>query len=369
MVLLLMKRVCSLRLGFCDLSLARRLSLIAFLGLILVSCGRNPEKQAGRDSSGRGVALPVEAVVLKTQVLKDKIFTTGTLLANEEVELRSEISGRITGVFFQEGKPITKGAVLLKIDDSQLQAQFKRKELEEKLASDEERRQQTLYEIKAISQQEYDKALNALKLIQAEREEIESQLAKTELKAPFDGVVGLRYVSKGGFISSAMLAATMQELDPMKVEFSVPEKYGAQVKAGMELMVRVGDSQVEYQGTVYAAETKIDPDTRTVRVRGKIPNPQRALIPGSFARVEITLAELPNAIVIPSGAIIPEMTGEKVFLCTGGKARSVSVKTGIRTERNVQVTDGLTSGDTLIVTGILQLANGKGVQIKAFQSN
>jgi len=350
-------------------SLVCGVALALFSSLFLASCGQGTSKQTNREGSGRNNALSVEAVVIRPQVLDNKIFTTGTLLANEEVELRPEISGRVTGVFFQEGSRIAKGTLMLKIDDRELQAQQKRKELEEKLASDEERRERSLFDIKAISQEEYDKTLNTLRLIQADKEVIESQIGKTEIRAPFNGVVGLRYVSEGGFVSPDMLAATVQELDPMKVEFSVPEKYAKEIRSGIEVLVRAGDSDEDHKGVIYASETKIDPNTRTIKARGKIPNAQGALIPGSFAKVEITLAELPDAIVIPSGAVIPELNGEKVFICVNGKAKPVSIKTGIRTEKSIQIVEGLAVNDTLIVTGLLQLANGKDVQIKTLQGN
>ena len=350
-------------------SLVFGVALAVLSSLFVVGCGQGTGKQTNREGSGRSNALSVEAVVIRPQILDNKIFTTGTLLANEEVELRPEISGRVTGVFFQEGSRIAKGALMLKIDDRELQAQQKRKELEEKLASDEERRERSLYDIKAISQEEYDKTLNTLRLIQADKEVIESQIGKTEIRAPFNGVVGLRYVSEGGYVSPNMLAATMQELDPMKVEFSVPEKYAKQIKSGIDILVRAGDSEEDHKGVIYALETKIDPNTRTIKARGKIPNAQGTMIPGSFAKVEITLAELADAIVIPSGAVSPELNGEKVFLCVNGKAKPISIKTGIRTEKSVQIVEGLAANDTLIVTGLLQLANGKDVQIKTLQGN
>lgn len=344
-------------------------SLIVLSSFFVIGCGQGADKQTNRQSGGRGNALSVEAVVIRPQALENKIFTTGTLLANEEVELRSEIAGRIAGVYFQEGSRITKGTLLLKIHDRELQSQYKRKELEEKLAADAESRERSLLEIKAVSQEAYDKKLNALRLIQAEKEIIESQIGKTEIRAPFNGVIGLRYVSEGGYVSPNMLAATMQELDPMKVEFSVPEKYAGAVISGVEILVSAGGSEDSHKGVIYASETKIDANTRTIKVRGKIPNARGDLIPGSFARVEIALAKLADAIVIPSGAVIPELSGEKVYLCVNGKAKSVPIKTGIRTEKSVQVVDGLAPNDTLIVTGLMQLANGKDIQIKTLQGN
>jgi membrane fusion protein (multidrug efflux system) len=354
------------------ISIRSNTSLVLGVALVLLSlfpagCGQGTDKQTNRQSGGRSNALSIEAVLIQPQVLDNKIYATGTLLANEEVVLRPEISGRIVGVFFQEGSRIAKGTLMLKIDDRELQAQHRRKELEEKQASDEESRKRSLYDIKAISQEEYDKTLNALRMIQADKEVIESQIGKTEIKAPFNGVVGLRYVSEGGFVSSNMLAATMQELDPMKVEFSVPEKYAKEIKSGIEILVRTEDSDEDHKGMIYALETKIDPNTRTIKARGKIPNAQGSMIPGAFAKVEITLDKLSDAIVIPSGAVIPELNGEKVYLCVNGKAKSVPIRTGIRTEKNVQVVSGLTVNDTLIVTGLLQLGEGKDVRITTLQ--
>jgi membrane fusion protein, multidrug efflux system len=334
--------------------------------LTLVSCGESKSKTVSREG---GASLSVDALVLKPQMLKNQIFTTGTLLANEEVELRPEIAGRVIGVYFQEGSRITKGELMLKINDRELLAEQKGKILEEKLASDEELRKRQLFEAKVISQEEYDKSLNSLKLIQAEKEVLESQLAKTEIRAPFDGVVGLRYISEGGYVTPNMLAATMQDLDPMKVEFSVPEKYSKNLKDGLEVLVEVGDSPERFKGTVYAIESKIDPGTRTIKTRARIPNPAQTLVPGSFAKVEITLEEIPAAIVIPTSAVIPELSGQKVFVCTNGKARSVKVETGIRTEQNIQITQGLAAADTLITTGLLQLTEGKAVSVQSVKAD
>lgn len=331
--------------------------------LLFVSCGKGNSKQIGKPGARQNLIL-VEAVIVQPQHLQDKIITTGTLLANEEVELRSEISGRVIAVSFAEGTKVKKGQLLVRINDRELRAQLQQKEIAEKQASDEEKRAQQLFDIKGISQEDYDKIRNSLEMIQAEKEALQSQLAETEITAPFDGIVGLRHISEGGYVTPDMLIASMQEVNPMKVEFSIPEKYTGQLKDGTEITIKVGESEEEHKGTVYAIESKIDLDTRTIKARAKIPNPKNNLIPGSFAKVEIILEEIPDAIVIPSEAIVPELSGQKVYVCINGKANSVPVKSGIRTEDGVQITDGLVPNDTLIVSGLLQLANGKGVQLK-----
>jgi membrane fusion protein, multidrug efflux system len=339
------------------------------LSLLLISgCGRQNAASANRGGSAAG-KTPVEACLVQPRLLQNTISTTGTLLANEDVQLRSEISGRITGIFFEEGRRVKKGELLLKINDSDLQAQLKRKDVEEKQAADQESRQKKLREINVVSQEDYDRDLNAMSMIQAEKEGLQAQLAKTEVRAPFDGIIGLRYVSAGGYVSPSMLIATVQDIDPMKVEFSAPEKHARRLKPGTEITVRVGDSPDKYVGTVYAVEAMIDPDTRTIKARAKIPNPGGDLIPGAFAKVEITLEELPDAIVIPSGAVIPRINDEIVYLCQNGLARMAPVTTGIRTDSGTQITQGLTLGDTLIISGLLQLADGKAVQITTLRGN
>ena len=335
-------------------------------GVSLSGCGK--DKRAGATSS-RGAAIQVDALVIHPQLLESKIISTGTLLANEEVELRSEISGRITGIYFDEGSRVSKGELLIKINDRELRAQLERKELEEKLATEETARKRGLYEIKGISQEEFDKTINNLKMIQAEKEIIQSQIAEAEITAPFDGVIGLRYVSLGGYVTSNTLMARMQDIDPIKVEFSVPEKYARQISQGTPIEITVGDSQTKYSGTVYAVESKIDLSTRTIKARARIANRNGELIPGSFANIKISLARIIDAIVVPTEAIIPEMNGEKVFIAENGKARSVPVKTGIRTDSSIQITQGLNPNDTLVITGLLQISNGKAIEIKNIKAD
>jgi len=215
----------------------------AFLALlVLVGCGKSDSQPSPGARGGGPAGVPVEMLVLQPRPIENNIITTGTLLANEAVELRPEVDGRVTGVFFEEGKKVYKGELLLKLNDRELQAQLKRKQLEETLAADDERRKRSLLDINGISEEDYDKVLNALNMVKAEREVIESQIAETEIMAPFDGVVGLRYVSEGSVITTNTLVATLQDIDPIKAEFSVPERYAASLKTGTEGTARACSS-------------------------------------------------------------------------------------------------------------------------------
>ncbi len=351
-------------------TLAAALALAALaVALLATGCGKRAGNGAERAGGGRTQSVPVDAQIVRPQTLRSTINTTGTLLANEEVEIRSEISGRVTGVFFAEGKQVRKGDLLLKINDRELRAELKRKEVEEKQAASDEARKRELFDIKGISQDEYDKVQNALRMIQADKEAIESRLAETEIRAPFDGTIGLRYVSDGGYVTPSVVIASMQDVATMKVEFAAPEKYVGQLEQGTGVVVRVSESAQPYPGVVYAADSRIDPGTRTIKVRARVPNAGGALVPGSFAKVEVTLAEIPDAIVVPSGAVIPDIKGESVIVCRGGKARFVTVKTGLRTDRGTQITAGLAVGDTLVLTGLLQLTEGKPVAVRGLAAD
>jgi len=338
------------------------LTALAFLA---AGCGSDSAEPSRR---GGAAATPVEAMVIKPQPIENRIYTTGTLMANEEVLLKPEISGRVTAVSFEEGGRVKKGDVLLKINDRELRAELKRKELQENLAADEERRRKALFDINGISREDYDKVRNSLDMIKAEREVIESQIAETEIIAPFDGVVGLRYVSEGSVVSTNTLVATLQDIDPIKAEFSIPEKYAGKLNAGSKVTIRVGDAEDAFTGSVYAVEAKVDPATRTLKARATIPNPIGRLVPGSFAKVELVLERMENAVVIPTDALIPELDGAKVFVSRSGSAESVPVETGIRTDRTIQITAGLKANDTLILTGLLQLIEGRPVEITAIKT-
>jgi membrane fusion protein (multidrug efflux system) len=340
--------------------------ILVFCLLAVTAC--NQKKEAPVSGPRKTGAVSVEAIVIQSDSLSNIINTTGTLLPNEKVELRNEVTGRVTDIFFTEGAEVKKGMVLLKIDDRDLQAQFNKVSVQEKMARDDEYRKGKLLDIKAISQEEYDIALNQLKSVEAEKKILEAQLAKTVIIAPLSGKIGLRYVSPGSYIPSNSLIATLQSIDPIKVEFSVPEKYNTLIHKGMSLSFRVDYTPDTFEGKVYASESGIDTGTRTIMVRGTCPNPSGALVPGAFARINLVLEEIPEAILIPSESIIGDINGSNVFVIVNGKAKSVRIQTGIRTEKDVQITQGLQPGDSLIVSGLLQISDGTLVLAKGSPS-
>lgn len=315
----------------------------------------------GSDASSAGAGpprLPVEAVVVKAGRLDNKLIVTGSIMPNEQLELKSEVSGKITAIHFKEGKFVRKGELLVEINDDELFAQLEKQKYNQKLNEDNEFRQRKLLEKDAISQEEYDNALNRLNTTIADIKLLEAQLAKTKIRAPFDGTIGLRYVSEGAFINSNTVIATLYNLSPAKVEFAVPGRYSMQVRPGRKVFFTIENDSRVFQGNVYAVEPQIDPSTRTLRIRAIAENREGLLLPGQFVRVELILETVENALLVPTQSIIQEMEGARVFISKNGKASQVNVTTGTRTEREIEILSGLNAGDTLIITGLLQIREG-----------
>lgn len=337
------------------------IALLALPKLNLFGDKKNEPAATGPRSAAK---LPVQALIIKTAPLDNKLMVTGSVLANESLELKSEESGKITGLFFKEGKRVKKGDLLLRINDEEIRAQLEKQVFNRKLYEDIEARQRRLLEKEAISQEEYDNALNRLNTTIADIKLLEAQLEKTRISAPFDGQIGLRYVSEGAYISPSTVIATLYNNTPAKIEFSVPGRYSTEVTPGKKILFTIENyPQKIFNGEVYAIEPRIDPETRTLKIRALADNTSGSLLPGQFVKVELILNTNVSAVLIPTEALVPEQGGQKVFIVNNGKAKDVKVETGIRTERQIEVTKGLSPRDTLITTGILQLREGLEVQI------
>ncbi|MEX0610197.1 MAG: efflux RND transporter periplasmic adaptor subunit [Balneolaceae bacterium] len=313
--------------------------------------------------------LLVDIHTVEPQVFENKIFTTGTIIANEEIELKSEVSGKITQISFEEGRSVNKGQLLLKINDSELKAQLQRANFRQNLAAERENRQAKLLDKGGISQEDYDATLNELNVLEAEVALIEAQIDKTEIRAPFDGNVGLKYVSEGSYISPTTRIATLQSLDPIKIDFSVPERYSSTVEVGNRLEFTVQGSEEQFEATIYAIEPRINNQTRTLSIRALGENPDGVLLPGAFANLDLVLQEIDDALLIPTIAVIPDLQGQKVFTYKNGKVVEKRVTIGIRTEDDVQITSGISAGDSVLTTGLLQVQDGAEVRINQNKGN
>ncbi len=315
---------------------------------------------------GPDLVIPVKAHIVSLETFSNSVFTTGTILANEEVELRSEVSGKIINLLFKEGSFVSKGDLLIKINDADLQAQLRKAESKVKLSEEKESRQRQLRDGNLISQEEYDNTLGELNVNQADYDLIKAQIDKTEIRAPFSGVVGLRSVSEGSYVTTSTIMARLQNLSNIKVDFSIPERYFSSVKTNDELEFKISGSSQIFKAKVYAIEPKIDPGTRTLQIRAICSSSYKELIPGAFANVELSLKQTRDAILIPTVSIVPELKGQRVYLYKSGVVVPQAVEIGIREETKVQIVSGLSGGDTVITSGILQIRPKSKVKISEF---
>lgn len=344
--------------------------LIAVIIVVVLAIALLPKllssSKSGNDTMPGGrpdMVVPVKAHITSLETLNNSVFTTGSILANEEVELRSEVSGKITKILFKEGSFVNKGDLLVKINDADLQAQLRKAESKVKLSAEKEARQKQLRDGNLISQEEYDNTLGELNVNQADFDLIKAQIDKTEIKAPFSGIVGLRSVSEGSYVTTSTVIARLQNFSNLKVDFSIPERYSASVKNGDELEFKISGSTNLFKAKVYAIDPKIDPGTRTLKIRAVCSSSYKELVPGAFAEVELNLKQINDAILIPTVAIVPELKGQSVYLYKNGVSVPQKVEVGIREAERVQITSGLSKGDTVITSGILQIRPNTKVKI------
>jgi membrane fusion protein (multidrug efflux system) len=299
--------------------------------------------------------LNAAGYIIVPTYMSELINSTGTLRPDEEVDLAFETSGKIVSINFTEGTRVKKGDLLAKINDKPLQAQLEKLNAELKMAEAKEFRERSLLGRDAISQESYDQVLTDVQTINADISLIKAQIAMTELRAPFDGIIGLRYLSEGSYTTTATKIAKLIKIKPLKIEFSISEKYSSEIGIGYPIIFTIDGSDEIFKAAVYAVDPKVDINTRTIVLRAIYPNLKEELKSGRYAGITLELSKIENAVSIPTEAVIPEMDGEKVFIYKNRKAESVKVVTGLRTENKIQITDGLKFGDTLITTGIMQL--------------
>jgi membrane fusion protein (multidrug efflux system) len=311
----------------------------------------------------RNNPLNVNVQVLRYQSLDDIFKTKGVLIPDEEVDLSFETSGKITHIYFREGSFVNKGTLLAKVNDNTLQAELKKLEAQLPLAQDRVFRQKALLAKDAVSQEAYESVNTELEKLKADIELVKARITQTELRAPFDGMVGLRQVSEGTYASPSTIVSRLTRISPLKIEFSVNERQSNDVKQGTPIRFTLDNDLNVYQASVFAVESRLDGSTLSLRARALYPNQGGLLKPGRSANIEIKLKEIKNTLVIPSLSTVAEMGRDIAYIYREGKARQVVLTKGMRTAEAIQVIEGLHVGDTLITSGVMQLRDGVPVSI------
>ncbi|NQW29217.1 MAG: efflux RND transporter periplasmic adaptor subunit [Ignavibacteria bacterium] len=336
--------------------------LFAAIKFFFITSGSAGKGAKGPGKPGAMMPTAVNVFVAASQEMTNDVYTTGSIIANEEVVLMPEISGKVVKLNINEGGAVKRGQLLVKINDSDFQAQLKKLELQAAITKEKIDRLKQLLAVSGASQEEYDVMVNLARTVDTDIEFVRSQIAKTEIRAPFDGVVGLKYISTGSFVTNTTRIATVQQLDKVKIDFSVPERYFNVMRKNSVIDFTLSDNSTVFHARVYAIEPKIDPTTRTIQLRALAVN-HGMLYPGAFVKVVLPLRDISDAIMIPTQAIIPILKGKKVFLYKGGKAREAEVETGIRTDESIQIISGISPGDSVITTGFVQLINDSPVRV------
>lgn len=321
------------------------------------------EKVKAPNKNG-GSETEVKGIIASGENFANVITVSGSIEANEQVQIRSEVTGIVKNLYFQEGSSVSSGQVLLQIEDAELQATLNQAQTRENLMRDNERRAALLLEKEAISQQEYDVAKADYKTAQAEIQLIETQIGKTKIKAPFSGKIGLRAISAGEYLTPSTVVANLVSVNPIKVVFSVPEKYSREINVGQYINFSIGGNDQKYQAAIYAIEPSIDATTRTIQLKAKTQNDKGEIVPGSFARVEVPIRNREDVILIPTQAVIPIQNGKQVLLYKNGKVKTTLIETDERTGKDVIVISGLVAGDTVLTSGIMTLKEGMPVKVQ-----
>ncbi|MCP1384949.1 efflux RND transporter periplasmic adaptor subunit [Runella salmonicolor] len=319
--------------------------------LTFAACKEKKEKPKGGDDKKDKPTI-VDVMVATSQPVTNVIEANGTIIPGESTELRPEVSGRLTYLNVPEGKSVAEGTVMARINSADLEAQVKRTKVQLETATKTEERLRKLLEVNGINQSDYDAALNTVNTLKADIAYTQTLIDKTIIRAPFTGTVGLRQVSPGAYVTPTSILATMQQLGKMKIDFTLPEENSDLIRIGSVVKVKLeGRDTTMRKATVIALEPQANRLTRNLMVRALLDDSR--VNPGAFAKVIVSSGNNKKAIMIPTNAIIPDDRNSQVILVKGGKASFVNVQTGLRTANNVEITQGISEGDSVVVTGVL----------------
>lgn len=334
-----------------------KLLVLAAWCTTFLAIGSCKEKSSGSAPATRPGNMPIQAegFIVKSRPLSENIEMPGTLLPYETTEIRPEISGRLVELNIPEGAMVSKGTLLAKLFDGDLQAQLKKLQVQLSIAEKTVERQKALLEISGISQQEYDLSQLEANNLNADIEVVKVSIGKTRIVAPYRGKIGLKNISLGAYVTPANILTTISDVENLKLEFTVPEKYSEEMKKGTQVKFSITGVDKPYNATIMATESTIEANTRSLRVRGIVKGDDKSLVAGGFAKVSLQLGHANEPLVIPTHAVIPQARTKSVVIYRGGSPEFKEVSTGIRDSTYVQILDGLKLGDTVITTALLAI--------------
>jgi membrane fusion protein (multidrug efflux system) len=348
------------------------LIIVLIIGKVLLSKS-SPDEQASAGPTtsksmagkGRGDApFSVTVMVANEEMISNEIFSSGTLVPNEQVDLRSEASGIIKALYLKEGTLVNKGQLIAKIKDDDIKARLKKVAFEEELARQIEARQRKLLDINAISKEEYDIAVNKINTLSADKDALLVSLLQTEVRAPFSGRIGLKNISVGAYVTPSTTITNLVQTQPIKIDFSIPEKYNNNLSVGRTVIISTDDNiTLEREAIIVAIDPVVDETLRSIKLRASLPNANGRLKPGMFVRVSVTLGAT-KSIMVPTDALVPFAGGKKLFVMQQGKAKEIAVVSGLRTDKRLEIIKGISKGDTIVISGLMNIKDGQVLNVK-----
>lgn len=333
-----------------------------FITLVLFSCNSENDKPVPGRQRQSG-PMPVDGFVISQSSISEDVEVPGTLRPFEETAIRAEVGGRVVKMNIREGSVVGKGTVLIKLFDEDLRAQLRKLRVQLQIREKTAERNQELLAISGISQQEYDLSTLEVENLRADIESTEIAISKTEIRAPYHGVVGLRNISLGSYISPSDIVTTIRQVAQLKLEFSVPEKYAKDISKGYTVRFRVDGGMQDHTASVIATENSVDQNTRTLQVRAVVSGKNPELVPGLFAKVNLQLGKNDQALLVPSQAVIPNIRNKQVVVLRGDSAKFTIVETGLRDSAYVEIIRGVNVGDTVITSGLMAIRPATRVRI------
>ena len=348
----------------------RFLPIAIFSLLIIFSSCESKQKQEAQGQKNNKAKGPmkVDGFVVQSKPVSDNVLIPATIVAEEITDIHPQVSGLITGLFIKEGANVPKGTLLAKLYDADLQAQKKKDLVQLQINQDMAKRRLQLLNIGGISREDYESTLINTSSIKADLDVIQTSIEKTEIRAPFSGKLGLKQVSPGAYVTPASVLTTIQKTNSLRIDFPVPEKYANQLKTGDKVNFST-DAGKTFSAVVFATESGVQQTTRQLMIRARVIGDQSGLIPGTFAKVSLSFDYNPDALMVPTQAIIPQARGKQVIVSKNGTARFVDVTTGIRDSVNVEVLSGLHKGDTIVTTGLMSLKPNAKVVIRKISNH
>lgn len=340
----------------------RRIScLILSFSLLIISCSSKKETNTQKNKSNQPQGAT--GYIVRYGTIGEDLTLPAHILASESTEIHPETSGIIRSLHIKEGETVQEGTLLAKLNDDELQAQLKKLNVQLQIAIKTEERNKELLKINGISQQEYDISFLQVNTIRADIELTNALIRKTEIRAPFSGKIGLRNISPGAYVTPATILTSIRQINNLKLELTVPDKYAATIKEGTEFSFTIQGSEIIFSAKVYAIESYVNEQNRGMNIRCVITTKDPSLVAGAFATVLLNMGKNTPSLMIPTQAIIPQARGKKVIVYKNGIAQMTDVQTGIRDSASIEIISGLQEGDTILTTGLMSVKHDSPVKL------